>query len=383
MKKTKKKRSFSFLTAFFKSDALRNVKSSLICILIGVLFGFILMLALDPEKAIAGLGALFTSGFKSTDNINQFITAAIPMMLAGLSISFSFKLGLFNIGITGQVALGAFCAILCGLSGANWFVCLLVGGLAGALGGLIVGILKAKFNVNEVLSGIMLNWIFYYIIGMCGNIAVPGAFKDRLTKDYLSALPVTARMPSLGFESLPNVSWGLIIAIIIIIIVQIVLNRTTFGFELKMSGTNKEAAKYAGVNQTKSIILALTISGFVAGIAGYMIFATPNDPRKFLWSSNGNSLLSDGFNGISVSLIAQNSPIGCILSSMLLTYIDTATPDLKTVSDLYNIHYCELIKSIIIYVAALSSFISLMLKKLDYKIVESFNRPQKINKEGK
>ena len=108
--------------------------------------------------------------------------------------------------------------------------------------------------------------------------------------------------------------------------------------------------------------MSLTISGALAGICGYMLYADPGSPTKFMWSSDSNTLLNDGFNGISVSLIAQNSPIGCIFSSIFLTLIDASKNSLRTISDgFYNIHYTELIKSVIIYVAALSSFFNLML----------------------
>ena len=134
-----------------------------------------------------------------------------------------------------------------------------------------------------------------------------------------------------------------------------------------MTGRNKDASQYAGVNQSRSIILALTISGALAGICGYMLYADPT-PSRFQWDSNANTLLNDGFNGISVSLIAQNSPIGCIFSSMVITAIDSAQAALKTVSDSYNIHYTELIKSVVIYLAALSSFIGMLLKRLNEKV---------------
>ena len=156
----------------------------------------------------------------------------------------------------------------------------------------------------------------------------------------------------------------MIIAIAILIIFEIILVKTKFGFELKLSGSNKFAAQYSGMNQTKNIILALTISGALAGICGYMIYANPLSSLRFYWSSGSQTLLGDGFTGISVSLIAQNSPIGCILSSILLTMIDAAQTPLKNVSSTYNVHYTELIKAIIIYFASFSSFFGMVLRHL-------------------
>ena len=244
------------------------------------------------------------------------------------------------------------------------------------LAGMIIGILKAKFNVNEVLSGIMLNWILYYVIGMLGKTVFNNkSFIDKLEPSYFRVLSGNALLPDMGLSSiLPGMNIGIIIAIVIIIILQVVLNYTVFGFELKMSGLNRDAAKYCGVNQTKSIILALCIAGACAGIGGYIIYANPKYPLKFIYSSDSNSLLGTGFDGISVSLIAQNSPIGCIISAIFLNYIEAASPSLKSASATYNLHYTELINAIIIYTASFSSFMGLLLRKGNRKILENFSR---------
>ena len=347
-----------------KKQGFRSVIAGVLSILIGLLCGFIIMVCIKPDAAGQGLWTLVSTGLSNPSTFGRALYKATPMIFSGLGIAFAFKLGLFNIGITGQVTIGAFCSLLAGLSGMNWFVCMLVGAICGAIAGFIPGWLKAKFNVNEVLSGIMLNWVIYYIIGILGNTVVPTSFKDRTSPSELLMMPVSGQMPSLGIPQMEGVSVGIIIAIFVVAIVFVVLNMTTFGFELKMTGRNKNASTYAGVNQTRSTILALTISGALAGICGYMLYADPGSPSKFLRDSSSNTLLSDGFNGISVSLIAQNSPIGCIFSSLLLTLIDVSKNSLKTVSDgYYNIHYTELIKAVIIYVAALSSFFNILLIK--------------------
>ena len=273
-----------------KKPGVKSFLAGLISILLGIFCGFLVMLILSPEHAGAGLWTLLSTGFSTPQLLGRAIYQATPMILSGLAIAFAFKLNLFNIGITGQVTIGAFSSICCGLAGANWFVCMLVGALTGAVAGFIPGFLKAKFNVNEVLSGIMLNWIIYYIIGLIGRLGLPGNFKDVATPSELRMIPEAARMPSLGIPNMEGVSIGLIIAIVIVAVVFIVLNKTTFGFELQMAGRNKEASKYAGVNQTKSTILALTISGALAGLCGYMLYAEPGTPTKFVWDSSANTL---------------------------------------------------------------------------------------------
>lgn len=375
-------RPFAVFTHFCnKKPGFRSLIAGIISVIIGLLCGTVVMLILSPSHAGVGLWTLISTGFSTPELFGRAVYQATPMILSGLAIAFAFKLNLFNIGVTGQVTIGAFASICCGLSGANWFVCMIVGGLCGAVAGFIPGFLKAKFNVNEVLSGIMVNWVLYYIIGIIGRIGIPSSFKDRATPSELMMIPEAARMPSLGIPGMTGVSVGLIIALIIVVIISIVLNRTTFGFELKMTGRNKFASTYSGVNQTKSIILALTISGALAGICGYMLYAEPGTPTKFVWDSSSNTLLADGFNGISVSLIAQNSPIGCIFSSLLLTLISAAQNSLKTVSNgAYNIHYTELIKNIVIYVAALSSFFVMLLIRLNEKHdgIPYFNRGKEV-----
>lgn len=363
---------FNPVAVFFhnanKRPGFKASVSSIISILIGLVFGLIIMLIVSPTHAFTGLWTLISTGFSDAKLFSTVIYKATPLIFAGLSIAFSFNLGLFNIGITGQVTLGAFTSILAGLSGANWFVCMLVGMISGALVGFIPALLKDKFHVNEVLSGIMLNWITYYVVGMIGSMAVPRNFKDKASPSQLLMMPQEGRMPSLGIPGMENISAGLIIAIIFIIGIFVILNCTTFGFELKMTGRNASASKYSGVNQSKSTLLALTISGALAGICGYMLYADPTAPTKFTWDSSANTLLADGFTGISVSLIAQNSPIGCLFSSIFLTLIDASSNSLKTISNgAYNVHYTELIKSVIIYVAALSSFFKIVLTKLNDK----------------
>lgn len=380
---------FQSICQFFhylnKKDGFKSFLAALISILLGVFFGFIVMLCIKPDAALAGVWELISEGWSTKDNITRVVYTAVPMVFSGLSIAFSFKLGLFNIGITGQVAFGAFCSICLGLSGCNWFVCLLMGALAGAFSGFLVGFFKAKFGVNEVLSGIMLNWILYYVVGLIGKTALPTSFKDRNTPSELMMMPESARMPSLGIEGAENLSVGIIFAVLAVVIIYVILNHTTFGFELKMTGRNADASRNAGVNQKRTIILSLTISGLLAGICGYMIFSNPISPTKYTWDSTSNTLLSDGFNGISVSLIAQNSPLGVIFSSLLLTTINASQNSLKTVSDgAYNVHYTELIKSVVIYIAALSSFFFTGLRKINEKndTNEFFVRTKKEKKGG-
>lgn len=369
---------------------LRNFLSGLICIALGYLIAFILLLCIDPTSAGKGLIQLITAGwgygYHTDSATNTLVFGKIsdtaftsilylmtPMMLTGLSIAFPFQLGLFNIGNTSQITIGAFVGLCLGIAGFPWWACLIFAALAGAALGFIPGILKAKLNVNEVLSGIMLNWIVYYMIDMIGRLGLTNAYKNQIQPDYLTFMPKAARMPAIASN---GVSVGIIIAIIIILFFQLVLHHTRWGKELKLSGSNKYCAQYAGINQDKNIILSLTLAGLIGGIAGYMIYANPAHPLSFRWSSGANSTITDGFTGISVSLIAQNSAIGCILSAFLLNMISYAQPWMKVVSTSYNNYITDLLSAIIIYIASFASFFRYLFIRYQGKKIE---REQKLS----
>ncbi len=386
-----------FFSWLFHFKVARALTSSIICIFIGLFVGFIIMLIRDPQNAFAGLSVLFTAGFQGMsdgnyDAISHVIGTMTPMIMAGISISFAFKLGLFNIGITGQLTMGAFLALLCSFCGMPWYVCILVALVGGAFIGLISGLLKAHFNVNEVLSGIMLNWIVYYLCGMIGDY-LPSDWIDKSNKTQLSKMATCGRLPTIfsefdaeGYANQVyyNITAGIFISIAVAIIIWFVLKYTRFGFELKLCGSNKFAAKYAGINQNSKIVLSLVISGAVAGMCGYMVFATPS-PKGFTFGSLDGVMLSDGFNGISVALIGQTDPIGCIFSSFILAYISEGQTQIVNVSILYSKYYMELIKAAIIYSASFSAFIGLLIKTTNQNnklaIDASFKELYRSNKE--
>lgn len=368
-----------FFSWLFHFQAARSITSSILCVLIGLFAGFIVMIIRDPANCFAGLNVLFTAGFQGMaegdyDAISHVIGTLTPMILAGISISFAFKLGLFNIGITGQLTMGAFLSLIFSFMGMPWYVCLLIGMIGGAFIGFLSGVLKAKFNVNEVLSGIMFNWIVYYLCGLIGDY-LPSDWVDSSNKTQLAKMAQNGRLPTLfpeytadGYvnQAYYNVTAGIFIAIAIAIVVWFILKYTKFGFELKLCGSNKYAAKYAGINQNSKIVLSLVISGAIAGICGYMVFATPS-PKGFTYGALDGVMLSDGFNGISVALIGQTDPIGCIFSSFFLAYINEGQTQIVNVSILYSKYYMELIKAVIIYVASFSAFIAYLIKRTNEK----------------
>ena len=255
-----------------------GVLASLLSIVIGLVLGFILLVILNPGASLDGMKAMMTTGFASMDKFGKVLYQAAPLMMCGLSVGFAFKTGLFNIGAPGQYTMGAFFALLCGIQfQMPWFVCLLASAIGGAIWGIFPGLFKAYFNVNEVITSIMFNWIGMYLVNLIlansPNMLASGwgaSNSDRTAA--LSAANPGAILPKGPFAGLfGNSSWiniGIILSIIFALIVWVVLQKTTFGYELKACGLSRDAAQYAGINAKRNIVLSMVIAGALSGIGG-------------------------------------------------------------------------------------------------------------------
>ncbi|OYO51465.1 ABC transporter permease, partial [Lachnotalea glycerini] len=226
--------------------------SSIFAIVVGLLFGFIVLLASNPTQAVPGFFTILTGSFThGLKGIGQVFYYATPIILTGLSVGFAFKTGLFNIGTPGQFIVGAFAAIVVGIRGdflgsAQWVVAVLASIAAGALWGLVPGVLNAYFNVNVVIACIMMNYIGMYLI----NFIVKGSktLFDSLRNQSLS-VDKAAEIPKMGLNLLfpeSSINGGFFIAILAVVLIHFILNKTAFGFELKAAGFNRDASKYAG-----------------------------------------------------------------------------------------------------------------------------------------
>lgn len=256
--------------SIFKGEGFINFSSSILAIICGLLFGFLILLASNPQQAVNGFLMIikggFTDGMKGVGDVLYYAT---PIIMTGLSVGFAFKTGLFNIGASGQFTAGAFAAVYVGVKwtflppAIHWLVALLAAILVGALVGSIPGILKAFFNVNEVISAIMMNYIGMYIV----NLLVRNYIYDPL-KNQSVAVAKSAILPKAGMDKIfvgASLNIGIFIAIICVILIYIILNKTTFGYELKACGLNPSASKYAGINEKRNIVLSMVISGALAG----------------------------------------------------------------------------------------------------------------------
>ena len=253
-------------TSLIRSDGFQTLLASLVCILGGILVGYIALLIIEPSGAFEAIVAVMKSFFRYPGKLmykyfGQTLVRTVPLLLCALSVLFAYKVGMFNIGAAGQYCAGA-CACLYGALAWNlpWYVCLILGMAAGAALGAIAGALKTLCNVNVVISGIMLNWITLYLTNLV--LAQVKSPSSPYTKAIMGTNP-SALLPSMGLEKFFNneksVTIAIPVAVIMAIVVWVVLNKTKFGYELKATGNNYNAAKYAGMKENRNIILTMPV----------------------------------------------------------------------------------------------------------------------------
>ncbi len=350
-----------------ENAALISLLASIMSILIGLLIGFIVLLIVNPGAAVEGMAAMLGTGFSSPDKFGKVLYQAAPLLLCGLSVGFAFQTGLFNIGASGQYTIGAFFA----LYGAivfqlPWWACLLLAMVGGAFWGIFPGLFKAFFNVNEVITSIMFNWIAMYLVNLLiANTPMIlasawGATNSDRTAALAAANPgailpqgyILARL--FGGSTWINIS--IVIAILAAIVIWFVLVKTTFGYELKAVGNSKEAARYAGINANRCVIQSMVIAGALAGLAGglYYLAGTVQYVLE-------KSVLAMGFNGIPVALLANSNPLGTIFSALFVSYIQVGGSSMQPN---FSSESVDIIISVIIYLAAFALLMRHIIVKL-------------------
>ena len=354
--------------SFFTSAGFVSLLSSIICIIIGLVVGFVVLLLLGGEKAYSdGFRQILLGGFyMMPSGIGKEIVTAAPLIMCGLSVAFAFKTGLFNIGASGQYTLGAFGGLIFAiLLHAPWYVCLLMATLFGAVWGAIPGIFKAYLNVNEVITSIMFNWIGLY---GCNTIMYGRGSGAMYNAKQAKTFPVTggSLIPSkiFGWDLAESFGYksctiAIFLAIIVAVILYIILNKTTFGYELKACGSNRNAAKYAGINERRNIILSMLIAGALAGFGAGLFYLS----GAAQWiPGDSTALPSEGFDGISVALLASSNPIGAIFSALFISHITTGGGFMN--ASLFPPEIAQIISGIIIYLCAFSLLFRNMLRNL-------------------
>jgi len=344
---------------FLKNKAVQSLIASLLCIVLGLLLGYIVLLFINPEGAGGAIMAViknFLNSSRANLRIKSFgntLVKTAPLLMCSLSVLFAYKVGLFNIGAAGQYVVGSCACLIASLGwGWGWFACLLFALAVGAVYGAIVGLLKAYCNVNEVISGIMLNWIGLYTSNMILSSVKEST--SNYTLHVANEAP-QAILPSLGLSKLFNgnqyITIAIPLSIICAIVIMVVLDKTRFGYELKATGNNKNAAKYAGMAEKRNIILTLMIAGALAALGGAFLYQTDYEQ----WSVTQSSVPGMGFNGIAAAFLGGLNPIGTIFASYFIQHITNggAYVDLTK----YSSQISDLISSIIIYLCGFVLFI--------------------------
>ena len=342
-----------------KNNAVQSLIASLLCIVLGLLLGYVVLLFINPGGAGEAILAVvknfwnYSRANLQLKNFGNTLVKTAPLLMCALSVLFAYKVGLFNSGAAGQYVMGSCACLYAALAwGWGWLPCLLLALAAGSLYGAIVGLLKAYCNINEVISGIMLNWIGLYTTNMLlSNVKESTSPYTLHLKDVASQ----AMLPTLGlgklFSNNGNVTIAIPLSILIAVAILILLDKTRLGYELKATGNNKNAAKYAGMAERRNIILTLVIAGALAAMGGAFLYLTDFEQ----WSVTQSSVPGMGFNGIAAAFLGGLNPIGTIFASYFIQHITVGGAYVD--KTMYSSQISDLISAIIIYLCGFVLFI--------------------------
>ena len=358
------------LIKLLDGEKLKMVRISLFSIIISLLVGAMIFIALgkNPFSAygnlLQGSGLLMKQKYAGRQNMftdfMSFLDTLTPMIFAALSVAFALKAGLFNIGVSGMMLTAGFIATLTvGYSSLPAILAkplvLIIGIISGAMVGALIGWLKYRFNINEVVSSIMINYTLMYIFTFFINTF----YLDPVSRQSI-AISEEARLTLVNVKAFDLkfcIPLTFPLAIIAAILVRFLINRTTAGFEIQAVGLGKKAANYAGISISKNMMLAMTISGALAGLAGVTYFCGYNA------SIRPGVVPSMGFNAIAVALLGCCDPIGCIFASFLITTISNGSIYMSSQQGV-EVEIADLITSVILIFAACSEFLRMYIEKI-------------------
>ena len=380
----------TWLSKWRKTDSARSILASILSILIGMAVGCVIVLIvaatskdLSMASAWEGIrlifGGLFstgrtaagtlTFGFNPT-NLGNMLFRATPLIMTGLSVAVAFKTGLFNIGAPGQYLMGTMATLMLALgipsesipAGLIWIIAFVGGCLAGALWGAIPGLLKAFLNINEVLACIMTNWLAANLVTWAFDASNFKNMVENTKSGYIYKTTFNGvATPKMGLDKIfPNsqVNMGIIIAILFAVAMFILMNKTTLGYQLKACGANRHAARYAGIQDKRNIVLSMAIAGALAAAGASLYYLSGN--TEFYWSTY-QSLPDTGFNGIPVALLAANNPIGVIFTGCFMSMLDISGLQLTNLTA-YNEYTADVIIAVIVCLSALLLVIKALIR---------------------
>ena len=390
------------LHELYKKDGTQKLLASLISILIGLAVGAVVVIVVGLSKPTIGIKGVWdgvrliffgilskgreagklTWGYNA-QSLGTMLFRAMPLVMTGLSVALANKTGLFNIGAPGQYLMGTMATLMIALgipagtlpAWMIWLLAFLGGMLAGAIWGAIPGILKAFLNINEVLACIMTNWVAANVVTWGFDVSnlknmVEGTKTGYVYKTtygltqvdgvwtYVEGLGVAT--PKMGLNWLfPNsqVNGGILIAALMAVGVYILMNKTTLGYELKACGSNRHAARYAGINDKRNIVLSMAIAGALSAAGAALYWLSGN--TEFYWNTS-QALPAIGFNGIPVALLAVNNPIAVIFSAIFMAMLNIVGNTLSGLTA-YNEYITDVIISVIVYLSAFSLVVRMWL----------------------
>lgn len=377
------------LLSIYEKEATKKVLASLISIAVGLLVGIVVVVIVGLTKeTITGQGiwdgvrlifaGIFSTGRDAAGKLTwgynpqswgNMLFRAMPLVMTGLSVAVAYKTGLFNIGAPGQYLMGTLASLMIALgipsetvpAGLIWVLAFLGGCLAGALWGCIPGLLKAFLNINEVLACIMTNWLAANLVTWAFDVSNFKNVVENTKAGYIYKTTFNGvATPKLGLDKIfpgSQVNGGIVVAILIAIAMYILINKTTLGYELKACGSNRHAARYAGINDKRNIVLSMAIAGALSAGGAALYWLSGN--TEFYWSTY-QSLPATGFNGIPVALLAVNNPIGVVFTAIFMAMLDIVGQQL-TGYTAYNEYITDVIISVIVYLSAFSLVIRMLL----------------------
>ena len=393
------------LLNLYEKDGTKKLISSLISIIVGLFVGAIVIVIVGLCKdTITGAGiwdgvriifggilstgrnsaGQLTWGFNST-SLGNMLFRATPLIMTGLSVAVANKTGLFNIGAPGQYLMGTLASLVIALgipsdvvpAGLIWLLSFLGGCLAGALWGVIPGMLKAFLNINEVLACIMTNWLAANLVTWAFDVSNFKNVTEGTKTGYIYKTTFNGvATPKMGLDKLfpdSQVNGGILVAILIAIAMYILMTKTTLGYQLKACGSNRHAARYAGINDKRNIVLSMAIAGSLAGGGAALYWLSGN--TEFFWSTY-QALPAAGFNGIPVALLAINNPIGVIFSGIFMAMLNIVGQQLTGLTA-YNEYITDVIIAVIVYLSAFSLVIRMMLTRKQKTTTNVNDEPDK------
>ena len=393
------------LSTLYQKDGTKKLLASLVSILVGLVVGAIVVVLVglfNPRISLTGAwegvrlvffglfstgrdaaGSL-TWGFNPT-SMGNMLFRAMPLIMTGLSVAVAFKTGLFNIGAPGQYLFGTMASLMVALSLPTekmgvflvWIIAFLAGTLAGAVWGAIPGMMKALLNINEVLACIMTNWIAANLVTWAFDASNFKNVAESTKSGYVYKTSFNGvATAKLGLDKLfpgSQVNAGIFVAILAAVGMYILINKTTLGYQLKACGSNRHAARYAGIKDKRNIVLSMAIAGALSGAGAALYWLSGN--TEFFWSTY-QSLPAIGFNGIPVALLAVNNPIAVIFTGIFMSMLNIIGLQMSNLTA-YNEYLTDIIIAVIVYLSAFALVIRMLFESHGKKKAAAKGAPPK------